>query len=56
MAHIYSLKRGPKEFGQEEKYAVQSEFQQHHDMGTYLPVDTSKLTRQQKGEGRHSRH
>ena len=48
LAQVYSLKRGLKEFGQDGKNAVQSEFQQHHDMDTYFPIDPKELTRQQK--------
>ena len=48
MAQVYSLKKGLKAFGQDEKNTVQSELQQHHDMDTSFPIVPSKLMRQQR--------
>ena len=50
MIQTHGLKKGLKLFGKEGKNALQKEMQQHHDMETYLPVDPSTLTFEQKKE------
>jgi hypothetical protein len=50
MIQTHGLKKGLNLFGKEGKNALQKEMQQHHDMGTYVPVDPSKLLYQQKKE------
>ena len=48
MMQVHGLHKGIELFGQEARNAVQKEMQQHHDMETYIPVDLSKLTYDEK--------
>ena len=50
MIQTHGLHKSIKLFGQEARNAVQKEMQQHHDMETYIPVDPSKLTYEEKRE------
>ena len=50
LAHVFGLKAGLKEFGQKGEKAVSKELVQLQDMNTYIPVDPSTLTREQKVE------
>ena len=50
LAHVFGLKAGLKEFGQKGEKAVSKELSQLQDMDTYVPVDPSTLTREQKVE------
>ena len=40
MIQTHGLHKGIKLFGQEARNAVQKEMQQHHDMETYIPIDS----------------
>ena len=48
MAQQYSLQKGLKRFGKEEKKAAMSELTQLHDVQTYYPVQAHELTWQQR--------
>ena len=48
MAHQFSLKAGLKKFGEQGKQAVTKELKQLHDMVTYVPMDVSKMTKEQR--------
>ena len=48
MAEHFSLKRGIKLFGSRAEEATTKELRAIHDMGTYEPLDASKLTREDK--------
>ena len=50
MIQAHGLHKGIELFGQEARNAVQKEMQQHHDMETYIPIDLSKLTYDEKRE------
>ena len=50
MIQAHGLHKVIKLFGQETRNAVQKEMQQHRDMETYIPVDPSKLTIDEKRE------
>ena len=50
MIQAHGLHKGVKLFGQEARNTVQKEVQQHHDMETYISVDPSKLTIDEKRE------
>ena len=46
-AHQFTIKKGLKKIGDRAEEATTKELKQIHDMGTYQPMDTTKLT--QKG-------
>ena len=48
MAEHFSLKKGIKLFGDKAEDTTTTELRAIHDMGTYEPLDTSKLTREEK--------
>ncbi len=48
MAHQYSMKKGIKLFGEKIEKATLKEIKQIHDMDTYTPMDSTKLTKEQK--------
>ena len=50
MIQAHGLHKGIELFGQEARNTVQKEMQQHYDMKTYIPVDPSKLTYDEKQE------
>ena len=48
MAEHFPLKKGIALFGDRAEQATTEELQAIHDMGTYEPLDASKLTRDEK--------
>ena len=48
MASHFPLKKGIALFGDKAGKATEKELQAIHDMGTYEPLDASKLTREEK--------
>ena len=46
----FNLKKGLKMFGDKAMESTMSELKQVHDMGTYVPLDASKMTRKEKIE------
>ena len=48
LAEQHSLKRAARLFGPKAMEAAGKELQQIHDFGTYVPMDPSKLTREEK--------
>ena len=54
MAEHFPLKKGIKLFGDKAEDATTMEQQAIHDMGTYKPLDASKLTREEKRDALES--
>ena len=54
MAQHFSLKKGIALFGDKAEQATTEELQAIHDMGTYEPLDASKLTRDAKRDALES--
>ena len=50
MIKSHGLHKVIKLFGHEARNTEQKEMQQYHDMKTYIPVDPSKLTYDEKRE------
>jgi hypothetical protein len=48
MAQKFNLRNGLKKLGKEGKVAVKKELTQLHTMATYVPMDSSKMTKAQK--------
>ena len=48
LAQHFSLKKGIAIFGNKAEQATTAELQAIHDMGTYEPLNASKLTRDEK--------
>ncbi len=48
MAQKFSLKAGLKKFGKQGKQAVTKDLKQLHNMVTYVPMDASKITEEQR--------
>ena len=48
LAQVYGLKAGLRKFGERGGKSFTEELKQHENMGTYIPVDPSKLTPKQK--------
>ena len=49
-AQQYTLKKGPKKIGDRAEEATTKELKQTHDMGTYQPLDATKLTKKERME------
>ena len=54
LARHFSLKKGIALFGNKAEQTTTAELQAIHDMGTYEPLDTSKLTRDEKRDALES--
>ena len=54
MASHFPLKKGIALFGDKAEKATTEELQAIHDMGTYEPLDASKLTREEKRDALES--
>ena len=54
LAQHFSLKKGIALFGNKAEQATTAELQAIHDMGTYEPLDASKLTRDEKRDALES--
>ena len=54
LAQHFSLKKGIALFGDKTEQATTAELQAIHDMGTYEPLDASKLTRDEKRDALES--
>jgi len=54
MMQQFSLIAGLKRFGKDGEFAVTKELTQIHDMDTYIPVDSDKLTAKQKRKAMES--
>ena len=54
LAQHFSLKKGIPLFGDKAEQATTEELQAIHDMGTYEPLDASKLTRDEKRDALES--
>ena len=54
MAEHFFLKKGIKLFGDKAEAATATELRAIHDMGTYEPLDASKLTREDKRDALES--
>ena len=50
MVNQFNLKRGLELFGDKAEIATVSELKQIHDMGTYVPLEASELTKEQKAK------
>ena len=49
-AQQYTLKKGIKTFGDRAEEATTKELKQIHDMGTYQPLNVTKLTKKERQE------
>ena len=50
MIHQYNLRKGLELFGDKAEAATVKELSQIHEMGTYVPLDSGKLTAEQKAK------